>query len=188
MTLSTGMRSAIGESLCWLAAGLFGVGTFVFYDEVKSFSIERLGIDLAAEAPRNASLSASVPTFPTDRAVTLKSASNGHYLAKADINGRTVEVMVDTGASVVALTWDDARRAGLYVKDADFTHAVSTANGTARVAPVTLQQVRIGDLTVRNVAAVVSEPHKLQTTLLGMSFLGRLKRVDMRAGTLVLHP
>ena len=58
---------------------------------------------------------------------------------------------------------------------------VRTANGVARVAPVTLDRVSIGDITVRNVPASVSERGVLGTTLLGMSFLGRLSRVDMRA-------
>ena len=59
--------------------------------------------------------------------------------------------------------------------------------GVARVAPVVLDRVSIGDITVRNVPAAVSEPGRLATSLLGMSFLGRLQRVEMRAGTLVLQ-
>ena len=82
--------------------------------------------------------------------------------------------MVDTGASQVALTFDDASRAGIHVRDRDFTQAVRTANGIARVAPVTLDRVSIGDITVRNVPASVSERGMLATTLLGMSFLKRL--------------
>ena len=65
--------------------------------------------------------------------------------------------MVDTGASIVALTYEDAERAGVYVRDSDFTQRVRTANGMARVAPVTLDRVSIGDITVRNVPAAVSE-------------------------------
>ena len=61
-----------------------------------------------------------------------------------------------------------------------------TANGTARFAPVRLDRVQIGDIVVQDVEAAVAEPGKLRTTLLGMSFLGRLQRVDMRAGTMVL--
>ena len=82
--------------------------------------------------------------------------------------------MVDTGASLVALTYEDASRAGIYVRDRDFTQLVRTANGIARVAPVTLDRVSIGDITVRNVPASVSERGMLGTTLLGMSFLKRL--------------
>ena len=99
----------------------------------------------------------------------------------------SIDVLVDSGASIVALTYEDARRAGMYVRDGDFTQRVSTANGLARVAPVMLDRVSIGDITVRNVPAAVTEPGSLATSLLGMSFLGRLQSVDMRAGTLVLQ-
>jgi aspartyl protease family protein len=105
----------------------------------------------------------------------------------AEINGRSIDVMVDTGATLVALTYEDAERAGIYTKSSDFTHRVSTANGSARVAPVSLERISIGDITVRNVQGVVSERGKLKVTLLGMSFLGRLDRVDMRSGVLVLQ-
>ena len=119
--------------------------------------------------------------------VSLPAGAYGHFEAKAEINGRTIDVMVDTGASLVALTYDDAQRLGIYVKPGDFTHVAQTANGTARVAPVTISRVTIGDITVRNVPAVVSERGKSDRTLLGMSFLGRLSRVEMRGGTLVLQ-
>jgi aspartyl protease family protein len=73
------------------------------------------------------------------------------------------------------------------VGDRDFTQMVRTANGVARVAPVTLDRVSIGDITVRNVPASVSERGMLGTTLLGMSFLKRPSSVDMRGGTLILQ-
>jgi aspartyl protease family protein len=73
------------------------------------------------------------------------------------------------------------------VNPGDFTHIAQTANGTARVAPVKISRISIGDITVRDVSAVVSERGKSERTLLGMSFLGRLSRVEMRGGTLVLQ-
>ena len=69
----------------------------------------------------------------------------------------------------------------------DFTHRVSTANGFARIAPVTIDRISIGDIMVRDVSGAVMEPGKLGTTLLGMSFLSRLQRVDIRSGMLVLQ-
>lgn len=119
--------------------------------------------------------------------VTLPAGQYGHFETEAEINGRDVDVMVDTGASLVALTYDDAERAGIDVRTSDFTHRAQTANGIARVAPVTISRIRIGDITVRNVPAVVSERGASQRTLLGMSFLGRLSRVEMRGSTLVLE-
>ena len=71
------------------------------------------------------------------------------FETEAEINGRDIDVMVDTGASLVALTYDDAERAGIFVKPSDFTHRAQTANGIARVAPVTISRIQIGDITVR---------------------------------------
>jgi len=91
------------------------------------------------------------------RTVEIRAGAHGHYFASAEINGRPIDVLVDSGASIVALTYDDAQRAGVYVRDGDYTQRVSTANGLARVAPVVLDRVSIGDITVRNVPAAVTE-------------------------------
>lgn len=120
-------------------------------------------------------------------AVTLRAGDHGHFETEAEINGRGVAVMVDTGATMVALTFEDAERAGIFLKPADFTQSVATANGAAKIAPVDISSVSIGGITVRNVKGAVSERGKLHRTLLGMSFLGRLSRVDMRSKTLILH-
>ena len=88
---------------------------------------------------------------------------------------------------MVALTYEDARTIGMAPRPSDFTHRVNTANGMARVAQITLDRVQIGDVTVRNVAAAVVEEGKLQTTLLGNSFLSKLTRYEMRAGRLLME-
>ena len=124
---------------------------------------------------------------PASGDVTLTADDRGHFAVEAEINGRGVDVMVDTGATLVALTYEDAERAGIFLRPSDFTHFVSTANGRAKVAPITIERLSIGPITVRNIQGAVSERGKMRQTLLGMSFLGRLSRVDMRAGTLVLH-
>ena len=136
-------------------------------------------------AARDQSLPETSDTAPGT--VSLPAGAYGHFQTEADINGRSIDVMVDTGASLVALTYDDAERLGIYVNPGDFTHIAKTANGTARVAPVEISRISIGNITVRNVAAVVSERGKSERSLLGMSFLGRLSRVEMRGGTLVLQ-
>lgn len=138
--------------------------------------------DNADAVPDNAEAPAAVAGT-----VSLPAGAYGHFETEAEINGRPVDVMVDTGASLVALTYDDAQRLGIYVNPGDFTHIAQTANGTARVAPVKISRISIGDITVRDVSAVVSERGKSERTLLGMSFLGRLSRVEMRGGTLVLQ-
>ena len=123
---------------------------------------------------------------PEDRIAHLEAADNGHFYADVTIDGRTINVVVDTGATGVALTYEDAERIGLTIRDSDYTHFSRTANGTARIAPVHLDEVRLGDITVRNVEAYVTEPGALFATLLGMTFLSRLSRVDIRGKELVL--
>lgn len=127
------------------------------------------------------------PRAPGGRTVELKAGPHGHFYSRIRVNGRDVDAMVDTGASVVALTFEDAASAGIHVRDPEFTHRVSTANGVARVAIVTLDSVAIDDITVRNVRAAVAERGKLSKTLLGMSFLGQLTRTEMSRGVLVLE-
>ena len=94
--------------------------------------------------------------------------------------------LVDTGASVVALTAEDARMAGLDPARLDYSVTVSTANGTTRAAPVTLDALSIGPITERNVRAVVIETG-LDRSLLGMTFLERLQSFEARADTLTLR-
>jgi aspartyl protease family protein len=118
--------------------------------------------------------------------VTLRASDSGHFETSAEINGRSVDVMVDTGATLVALTYEDAERAGIYPRQSEFTQSVSTANGITKVAPVDIASVSIGSITVHNVRGAVTERGKLQRTLLGMSFLGKL-RVEMRKNVLVLR-
>jgi aspartyl protease family protein len=181
MTISSGTRAVVGEALSWLAAAAICVAGFVYYSDFKAVTLRSLGY---AE-PRAAE--ASAPATRSHGVVEIRAGESGHFHAEAEINGRSIPVLVDTGATMLALTYEDAETAGILLRPSDFTQSVATANGIARVAPVTVDRVSIGDITVRGVAASVSEPGRLKMTLLGMSFLGRLERVDMRAGVLLLQ-
>jgi aspartyl protease family protein len=121
------------------------------------------------------------------RKVELAAGGNNHFFADAELNGRSINVMVDTGASMVALTYEDARRAGIYPRDSDFTGRSNTANGIARFAPVDIDRVSIGGIEVRNVRAAVMEEGKLETSLLGMSYLGKIGGFSVKSGRLVLE-
>ena len=142
---------------------------------------------IASEDTQTANREEPVARLDESGDVTLKAGSGGHFETSADVNGRSIDVLVDTGATAVALTYEDAERAGLFLSPSDFTARASTANGIAKIAPVTIESITIGSITVRNVNGNVAERGKLQRSLLGMSFLGRISRVDMRAKTLVLH-
>lgn len=113
--------------------------------------------------------------------------ADGHYWAEAEIDGRAVRVLVDTGATVVALTRQDAQRLGLKVTSADFNRAVQTASGEAKAASVTLASVSVAGATVRKVEALVVE-EGLSHSLLGMSYLGRLSRFEASPAGLTLRP
>ena len=109
----------------------------------------------------------------------------GHVILDAAVNGASVRLLVDTGASLVTLTPADARAAGIAPGELVFNHRVSTANGSARMAPVTLREIRIGQLSIYDVPAAVLE--NLNISLLGMSFLGRLQGYEMRDGKLTIN-
>lgn len=191
MSLSSGTRGLIGDMLGWTAVAVVGALALTHIEDIRSISASLLGLPPAAEQEAGAETADSQASEPSEaprrQGVELTAGQNGHFLTEAEVNGREIEVLVDTGASLVALTYEDAERAGIYLKSSDFTHGVQTANGVARVAPVTLDKVSIGDITVRNVQGAVSERGRLKTSLLGMSFLGRLGRVDIKSGRLLLE-
>jgi aspartyl protease family protein len=110
----------------------------------------------------------------------------GHFIASAKLNGRGVDVLVDTGATLVALNESTARRIGIRLKPDDFKYVVRTANGEAMAAAATIDEIRIGRITVRDIPATVAKDSALSSTLLGMSFLNRLKKFEVDSGTLIL--
>ena len=116
----------------------------------------------------------------------LEVGSNGHYVTQARINHSSVDVLVDTGASAVALSYEDAERVGLKPRSLDFNVKVSTANGEGSAARVMLKNVEIGGVRVRDVEGLVLQKGAMRGTLLGMSFLGRLKSFSVEDGKLVL--
>ena len=129
---------------------------------------------------------AAPDAIPGQSAQIARSA-DGHYWAEADIDGRAVRVLVDTGASVVALTRQDALRLGLRLRSTDFTQTVQTASGPVKAAPVELDHVAVAGARVDKVRALVVEkglPH----SLLGMSYLGRLSAFEARPSGLTLRP
>src|SRR5690606_14288439 len=103
------------------------------------------------------------------------------------LNGRSVPAMIDTGATVVALNETTARRIGLSLGRSDFTASVETANGRAAAALATIDRLEIGGIELRDVRAVVTADAVLTSTLVGMSFLSRLRRYQVEGGTMVLE-
>ena len=121
------------------------------------------------------------------RSLTVSADLYGHFVVHPALNGQRVRMVVDTGASFVALSYEDAALLGISVSQKDFTRRSSTANGVVEIAPVRLKEVRLGDILVRDVEAVVLPPRALSTSLLGMSFLKRLNGFEIAKGRLVLR-
>jgi aspartyl protease family protein len=149
----------------------------------------------ASEAPAVPAAPAVRPAPPppvsTDsrdsfRRVALSANAEGHFVAEATINGSRVAVMVDTGATTVALTDGTARRLGFYPARSAYSEHLSTANGVVMAARVTLREVRVGSVVLRDVTAVVVPGDALPVDLLGMSFLSRLSRFEIAGGQLIL--
>ena len=191
MAISTGAKRALGEALSWLALCASAVVLFFYFDEIKT-SIQ-IALDLPTAPAQSAAMElGSSPSKRTRRktssggTVELRAGSYGQFRARADINGSDTKVLVDTGASSVALTDEDARDAGIYPDPSDYTVRIQTANGIGKAAPVIIDAITIGDITVHNVRALVNEPGTLHVTLLGMTFLNRLRGIDISSGTMTL--
>jgi aspartyl protease family protein len=140
-------------------------------------------IALACLPPATSPEAPELRLFPLTE---LKAVSGGHFVTRAEINGRDVDVMVDTGATAVALSYEDAQAVGLRPSSLDYTVMVSTANGIAKAAPVTLDKVEIDGVRVRDVNGLVMPEGAMRGSLLGMSFLGRLQSFRVEDGVLYL--
>lgn len=107
--------------------------------------------------------------------MVLAMGPGGHYTGTFKMNGKPVDAMVDTGASTVAINVSTARRLGFSPAALDFRHNVNTANGSIKAAHVVLDRVEIGSIRVREVDAFVLSDDALTSTLVGMSFMSKLK-------------
>ena len=121
------------------------------------------------------------------REVTFRERRGGQFVVDAEVNDVTVRFLVDTGASDVTLTPSDARRLGFDLQDLSFHRTYWTANGTVQGAPVRLDNVEIGPISLQNVQASVNAAD-MELSLLGMSFLSRLSSYEVTRGTLTLRP
>ena len=120
------------------------------------------------------------------RKTYIKMDSRGHFVVNARMNKFKSEVLVDTGATYVAINESTARKMGIRLRESDFKHPVRTANGITHAAAAMIDEITIGRVSVKNVRASVSRDEALGTTLLGMAFLKKLKKFEISGGTLVL--
>lgn len=112
---------------------------------------------------------------------------DGHFRAIAQVNGTDVGLLIDTGSSLVLLRNDDAIRIGISIENLDYTTPLTTASGRSYVAPLIIETLTIGDLTITGVKAAVAQPGALHSSLLGMTFLEHLEETVIRRDRLILR-
>lgn len=194
MAHGSGIGSALREAFVWMVGCGVVFGAVFFADDLAPLvdrdgkfraavnELVQQGIGAATgrdTSGHSAHGNRNAPQRTSGGRVVLTADAYNQFSAQARINGRSVDVLVDTGASHVSLSYEDARRAGIRVSDRDFTQTAQTANGVARVAPVILDKVQVGGIKVHNVRGLVGEPGAKAVTLLGMSFLGQLRSVNI---------
>jgi aspartyl protease family protein len=163
------LRSGVRDALLW---GLIFLGFVAAYG---------LKDDIAG------ALDPSQAVMTEQGAVLLRRGPDGHFRLQAEVNGAPVTFLVDTGATDVVLTREAARRAGLDPDALRYTRRAQTANGIARFAPVRLERLEFAGLSARDVPAAVSEG-RLFTSLLGMSYLDRFRRISVEGDRMLLSP
>ena len=124
------------------------------------------------------------------RTVELARTNTGEFRIGTEVNGVSIAMVLDTGASSVVLTNEAAKRAGLPLEFLKYSVSVDTANGHTLAAPVTLDRVAIGGIVEREVPALIAQPNQLTTSLLGMSFINRLESFEVRGSKVLMrgHP
>ncbi|MCV6574605.1 MAG: TIGR02281 family clan AA aspartic protease [Cohaesibacter sp.] len=120
--------------------------------------------------------------------VTFPRAGNGHFMVLAKINGSDVPMLVDTGASSVVLSYEDALAVGVDPDRLQFSTPVSTANGRTKAATIRLRSVDVGGIERGRISAMVSQPGALRESLLGMSYLEKLGGWSVSNDRLTLQP
>ncbi len=171
----------IGWALRQLAIwGVLGLLFYAVFGDRLSPHSAATGTAAPAATAGSAPASGAVPN-----SLVYRANGQGHVVLDGVVNGAPVRFLVDTGATMVVLTKRDAAAAGLTQSDLVFSLRTSTANGVARAAPVTLREVRLGQLSIDEVPAAVAE--NLGISLLGQSFLTRLDSYEMHDGVLTLN-
>jgi len=127
------------------------------------------------------------PAASPVRAVQITRGQGGEFTLRAKVNGVSAPMVVDTGATLVVLTQETARAAGVPLELLDYNVDLETAGGHTKAARLTLDRLAIGNLVERSVPALIVPHGQMKTNLLGMSFLDRLERWEVRPDRLVLH-
>lgn len=155
-------------------AALFCIGVIEFFNVERTLQTEQMVAETAALALVNPE-------------VSINRSWDGQFRVIAQVNGRDVGLMVDTGASLVLLRNDDAMRLGIPLDELDFSTPMTTVNGKSFVAMYYLSNVTVGDVAVQNVRAAIAQKGELHSSLLGMSFLEQLEETVIQKDRMTLR-
>jgi aspartyl protease family protein len=134
-----------------------------------------------------AELSAMFAPSDTPTAAVISRDWAGQYLAEAEVNGVAMTLMVDTGASMVLIPFEQAAAIGINLDTLEFSMPVTTANGSSTVAPIRLSSIRINHVAAFDIPGAVAQPGRLKTGLLGMSFLEKFAEISFQGNYLILR-
>lgn len=171
---------ALKQALAWIAIAFVLV---VIY----SVRNDLLGVGQQLGGRIVSSLAPTKPVQASPGVVYLsRDMRSGHFHVDALVNRTVVNFLVDTGASDVAISTDDARRLGFDLGKLNYNMAYQTANGVTMAARVTIGEIKVGDIAVRNVRASIGRGN-MDMSLLGMSFLSRIGTIEVKGDRLVLR-
>jgi aspartyl protease family protein len=173
------MSEVLRNLAIWLVIIMGLVAAYLYRGDASQFA----GRMMAGLMPGRA----IVVTGRDGQEVIIQKALGGHFQADVAVDGKTIPMLVDTGASSVVLSFDDAKTIGIDTDGLAYTIPVMTANGRAMAAPVRLDEIAIGPISRRNVRAMVAEDGRLDESLLGMSFLSTLSSLNMQTDELRLR-
>lgn len=174
-------RGMARDAVTWLALGLGLVALYSYRDELMPIA-GRVAGELLPGSAMTVEESAGGAAE-----VRIRRRIDGHFTAHVQVNGKPVSMIVDTGASSIVLRLEDARKAGIDTESLVYTVPVLTANGRTVAARVRLDKVSIGPLDRQKVDALVAQDGALTQSLLGMSFLSRLRSYEFSGDFLTLR-
>jgi aspartyl protease family protein len=169
------------DAVVWLALGLGLVTIYAYKDALVPIAARVVGELLPGSAMTVEQSSGGVTE------VRIRKRIDGHFTALTKVNGKTISMIVDTGATSIVLRPEDAKKAGIDVSKLTYRVPVLTANGRTIAARVRLDEVSIGPLDRKNVDALVAPKGAMSQSLLGMSFLSRLRSYEFSGDFLTLR-
>ncbi|HEX9752894.1 MAG TPA: TIGR02281 family clan AA aspartic protease [Methyloceanibacter sp.] len=169
------------DAVTWLALGLGLVTIYAYKEELMPIAARVVGELLPGSAMTVEQSTGGVTE------VRIRKRLDGHFTASVKVNGKKISMIVDTGASSIVLKPEDAKKAGIDVSKLTYRVPVLTANGRTVAARVRLDEVSIGPLDRKNVDALIAQPGALTQSLLGMSFLSRLRSYEFSGDFLTLR-